>query len=100
MLYYTDVIDQNIDDADLDEMEKGLNQGSQTGDIDDRGSGGKRKMAAQVLREMMAIDPERAMVVAKSWAAGVQHSARREEETNFKTLEEYIPYRALDVGYM
>lgn len=58
------------------------------------------KIAAQILREMMAIDPERAMVVAKSWGAGVQHSNRRQEDTHFNTLEEYIPYRALDVGYM
>ena len=49
---------------------------------------------------MMTIDRERAMVVAKSWAAGVQHSSRRQDDTDFKTLEEYIPYRALDVGYM
>jgi ophiobolin F synthase len=52
------------------------------------------------MREMMAIDPERAMNVAKSWASGVRHSSRRKEDTNFKTLEQYIPYRALDVGYM
>lgn len=81
-------------------MEEGLEQGAKTGNIDERGASGKRVIAAQIMREMMAIDPERAMVVAKSWAAGVQHSARREELTNFQTLEEYIPYRSLDVGYM
>lgn len=81
-------------------MEDALDQGGQTGKIDLRGASGKRKIAAQILREMMAIDPERAMVVAKSWAAGVQHSSRRQEDTDFKTLEQYIPYRSLDVGYM
>ena len=81
-------------------MEQALAQGGQTGQIEERGASGKSKLAAQVLREMMAIDPERAMVVAKSWAAGVQHSSRRQEDTDFNTLEEYIPYRSLDVGYM
>ncbi|KAL8794958.1 MAG: hypothetical protein Q9195_002540 [Heterodermia aff. obscurata] len=48
----------------------------------------------------MTLDPKRAMVVAKSWAKGTQHSNRRKEDTDFKTLEEYIPYRVLDVGYI
>ena len=95
-----DVINKNIEDASLDEMEVALEQGVQTGKIEEKGASGKGKIAAQILREMMAIDPERAMVVAKSWAAGVQHSNRRQEDTNFKPLEEYIPYRSLDVGYM
>ncbi|EMD69041.1 hypothetical protein COCSADRAFT_130354 [Bipolaris sorokiniana ND90Pr] len=97
---HDDVIDEHIEDADLSDMEEGLEQGAKTGSIDERGASGKRVIAAQIMREMMAIDPERAMVVAKSWAAGVQHSARREELTNFQTLDEYIPYRSLDVGYM
>ncbi|KAL8929201.1 MAG: hypothetical protein Q9208_001284 [Pyrenodesmia sp. 3 TL-2023] len=97
---HDDEIDKNIHDASLDEMEQALEQGGQTGKIDVRGASGRRKLAAQILGEMMAIDPERAMVVAKSWAAGVQHSSRRQEDTNFETLEEYIPYRSLDVGYM
>jgi ophiobolin F synthase len=89
----------DVNDASLDEVGYALDQ-SQTGKIEDRGSNGKRQIVTQIIREMMAIDPERAMNVAKSWASGVRHSSRRKEDTNFKTLEEYIPYRALDVGYM
>ena len=81
-------------------MEEALEQGGQTGEISTRGASGKRKIAAQILREMMTIDPERAMVVAKSWTKGTQHSNRRQDDTDFTTPEEYIPYRALDVGYM
>ncbi len=77
-----------------------MGQGGQTSEIEERGASGKRKIAVRIISEMMAIDPERAMVVAKSWAEGVKHSSRREEDTHFNTLEEYIPYRALDVGYM
>lgn len=97
LIELTDVIDNNIQDAALDEMEETLQDG---GKVRERGASGKAKIAAQIIQEMMAIDRERAMTVAKSWAAGVQHSNRRQEETDFKTLEEYIPYRALDVGYM
>ena len=99
-LIFTDVIDKDIKDANLDEMEEALEQGGRTGEMEEKSASGKRKIAAQIIGEMMAIDPERAMVVARSWAEGVQHSNRRKEETNFNTLEEYIPYRALDVGYM
>ncbi|KAL9609842.1 MAG: hypothetical protein Q9167_005409 [Letrouitia subvulpina] len=97
---HDDVIDKNINDASLDEMEQALGQGGLTGNIGEKSASGKRQIAAQIIREMMAIDSKRAIVVAKSWAEGVQHSSRREEDTDFKTLEEYIPYRALDVGYM
>ncbi|PGH21525.1 hypothetical protein AJ80_03193 [Polytolypa hystricis UAMH7299] len=96
---HDDVIDTDVNDASLDEVGHTLDQ-SQTGKIEDRGSDGKRQIVTQIIREMMAIDPERAMTVAKSWASGVRHSGRRKEDTTFRTLEEYIPYRALDVGYM
>jgi ophiobolin F synthase len=83
----------------LDEVRNALHQG-QGGKIENRSSDGKRQIVTQIIREMMAIDPAGAMNVAKSWSSGVGHSDRRKEETYFKTLEDYIPYRALDVGYM
>ncbi|KAL8703562.1 MAG: hypothetical protein Q9201_003266 [Fulgogasparrea decipioides] len=97
---HDDVIDKNINDASLDEMEQALGQGGLVSEIGEKSASGKRQIAAQIICEMIAIDAERAMVVAKSWAERVQHSSRREEDTDFQTLEEYIPYRALDVGYM
>ena len=70
-----------------------MNKGVKLARIEVRGASEKWKIAAQRLREnkMVAIDPERAMVVAKSWAEGVQHSDRRQEKTDFKMLEQYIP---------
>lgn len=77
-----------------------MEKGGQTSKIEEKGgSSGKRRIVAQILREMMAIDPERATVVTKSWAAGVQHSSTRQDDKQFNTLEEYIPYRCFDVGY-
>ncbi|KAJ9306175.1 hypothetical protein DTO217A2_4291 [Paecilomyces variotii] len=97
---HDDVIDKEIHDASLDEIENALEQGGQSGQIEEKGASGKKKILAQILREMMVIDTERAMTVAKSWAAGVGHSSRRQEDAQFNTLEEYLPYRAFDVGYM
>ena len=83
----------------MDEVEHTLAQ-SETGKVQDRGSDGKRQIVTQIIREMMAIDPERAMNAARAWASGVRSSSRRKQDTNFETLDEYIPYRAFDVGYM
>ncbi|KAL8972381.1 MAG: hypothetical protein Q9183_000583 [Haloplaca sp. 2 TL-2023] len=58
---HDDEIDKNIHDASLDEMEQALEQGGWTGKIEAKGASGRRKIAAQILGEMMAIDPERAM---------------------------------------
>ncbi|KAL2802056.1 Ophiobolin F synthase [Aspergillus granulosus] len=98
---HDDEIDTNIASAELDDVGAALAQGGSTGKIDEgKKSSGKRKMAAHLLREMMALDPERAMALAKSWAQGVQHSARRIEEKDWKSLDEYIPFRCMDLGYM
>ncbi|KAL3471910.1 Ophiobolin F synthase [Aspergillus californicus] len=98
---HDDEIDLDIENAGLDDMKSALKQGGQVGAIDEtKGSSGKRKLAAKLLREMMALDPERAMNLAKSWAQGVQHSSRREEETDWKSLDEYLPFRCMDLGYM
>jgi ophiobolin F synthase len=75
-------------------------EGASTGKIDDQGASGKRKITAQILNEMMAIDAERAMVAIKSWATFLEHASGRQHHIHFNTLEEYIPYRCLDVGYM
>ncbi|KAL3448111.1 Ophiobolin F synthase [Aspergillus insuetus] len=98
---HDDEIDTKIEEAELDDVGAALAQGGSTGKIQEGNkSSGKRKMAAQLLREMMALDPERAMTLAKSWAQGVQHSARRVEEKDWKSLDEYIPFRCMDLGYM
>ena len=69
-------------------MEQALQQGGHTSKIEEKGTSGKRNIATRILREMMEIDAKRAMVVAKSWAAGVQNSSRRQADTDFRTLEE------------
>lgn len=88
-----------MEHANIDVIQGSLEEGVQTGKIEHKGGSGKRKILAQIMREMMAIDPERALVVAKSWVDDVKHMARRTEETDHKTLEEYLPYRSMDVGY-
>ncbi|KAI0448819.1 geranylgeranyl pyrophosphate synthase [Xylaria acuta] len=95
-----EVASKDVRDASNDEMLQAFEEGAQTGKIEDNGASGKRKIAAQILKEMMEIDSERAMVAIKSWATFVEYASGRQHHVHFNTLEEYIPYRCLDVGYM
>ncbi|KAI0526192.1 geranylgeranyl pyrophosphate synthase [Xylaria bambusicola] len=95
-----EVASKDVRDASNDEMLQAFEEGAQTGKIEENGASGKRKIAAQILKEMMEIDPDRAMVAIKSWATFVEYASGRQHHVHFNTLEEYIPYRCLDVGYM
>ncbi|KAI8623120.1 geranylgeranyl pyrophosphate synthase [Xylariaceae sp. FL1651] len=97
-----EVASKTVRDASNDEMLEAFEEGARTGKIENSGtsSSGKRIIAAQVLGEMMAIDPERAIVALKSWATFLEYASGRQHHLHFNTLEEYIPYRCLDVGYM
>ncbi|GAW23081.1 hypothetical protein ANO14919_126310 [Xylariales sp. No.14919] len=95
-----EVASKDVRDASNDEMLQAFEEGAQTGKIEDQGASGKRKIAAQILKEMMEIDMEKAMVAIKSWATFVEYASGRQHHVHFNTLEEYIPYRCLDVGYM
>lgn len=61
---------------------------------------GKKRLQGQILLEMMALDHERAITTAKSWASFVQNASGKEHHKSFHTLDEYLPYRALDCGQM
>lgn len=76
-----------------------LRQGAETGTIDFNSSG-KNKIQMQILKKMLALDHERALTSTKAWAKFVQLAAGRQNDVAFATLEEYIPYRMLDVGEM
>lgn len=80
-------------------MQEAFLDGAQTGSIDSKGSG-KRHILSQMLGEMMAIDRERALITMKVWAKFVENAAGRRHTQHFATLEDYIPYRSLDVGQM
>lgn len=68
-------------------------------DGDGNSSGSRLKsLQKQILSEMSAIDPERALTSMQSWAKFVQLSASRKRSQPFASLEEYIPYRVIDAG--
>lgn len=60
----------------------------------------KEKIISQILAEMAAIDPERASISMKSWITYVRLAASHPRSIPFATLEEYLPYRIIDVGEM
>ncbi|KAJ8113439.1 hypothetical protein OPT61_g4437 [Boeremia exigua] len=97
---HDDIVDRNIADAELNELTPALVQGGQTGKIDKATKSGKAKILAQIIQEMSAIDPERAKMVSKAWSGLMDHNNNRIEERKFTTLEEYIPFRFQDVGYL
>ncbi|KAI1135782.1 fusicoccadiene synthase [Hypoxylon sp. FL0543] len=57
----------------------------------------EKRLQAQMLSEMMAKDPKRAITTMKAWARFVQ-SAAKTRAAPFETLEEYMPARAVDAG--
>lgn len=74
-------------------------QGAQLGSIESKGSG-KRQLQSKILLEMLKIDRERANRIMKVWARFVELSSGRQHHIQFRTLEEYIPQRLIDVGQM
>jgi len=61
---------------------------------------GEKQMQSQILSEMMAIDPERAVTAMKAWATFVELASARARSQPFATLKEYLPYRIIDAGEM
>ncbi|KAI0103056.1 fusicoccadiene synthase [Nemania sp. FL0031] len=60
-------------------------------------SGPEKRLQAQMLSEMMVLDPARAITSMKAWAKFVQ-LASRTRSSPFETLEEYVPSRVIDAG--
>jgi hypothetical protein len=82
-----------------DTMLDAFREGASTGAIDPKESG-KKQIQSRMLLEMMSIDRERAITTMKAWAQFVETASGRQHHTHFATLEEYIPYRVIDVGQM
>lgn len=57
----------------------------------------EKRLQAQILKEMIAIDPQRAITSMKAWARFVQ-LASQTRESPFRTLAEYVPARVIDAG--
>ncbi|KAL7793174.1 isoprenoid synthase domain-containing protein [Trichoderma ceciliae] len=57
----------------------------------------EKRLQAQILKEMMAIDPQRAITSMEAWARFVQ-LASQTRASPFRTLAEYIPARVIDAG--
>jgi hypothetical protein len=57
----------------------------------------EKKLQAEMLAEMMAIDRPRAITTMEAWAKFVQLASRTRAEP-FETLAEFLPSRAIDAG--
>lgn len=76
-------------------MMHGFRAATQTGNL--QSSSGRSQLQAKLMLQLMAIDRERAITLMKSWEALVE-TCGRQRASHFNTLEEYIPYRLMDVG--
>lgn len=61
---------------------------------------GKKEMQSRIFSEMLEIDPECARTTMKAWARFVEVGSSRQHNTQFTSLDRYIPYRIMDVGEM
>lgn len=61
---------------------------------------GRRFMVTKVSKIMRSIDPGPASAALALWAEWFDKGAGRCNHTEFKTLDEYLEYRILDVGKM
>lgn len=61
---------------------------------------GKKKIQSQIFLEMLAIDRPCAITTMKAWARFIEVGSSRQHNTRFTSLDQYIPYRIMDVGEM
>ncbi|KAL8857847.1 MAG: hypothetical protein Q9178_005603 [Gyalolechia marmorata] len=61
---------------------------------------GVQLIQLQMLREMTAIDHERAITAVRAWSKFIESGSGRQHHVAFETLESYLPYRIRDVGEM
>lgn len=91
-------------DIENDDMMEGFLEGAQTAfitpDSAETKRVGKKQIQSKILLEMMAIDREGALVTMKAWAKFLEVGSSRQHNTRFTSLEEYLPYRIMDVGEM
>ncbi|KAI9891309.1 MAG: hypothetical protein M1814_002822 [Vezdaea aestivalis] len=95
----TDNVDQEKGDIANDEMMEAFREGATKGSIESKDYG-KKQIQSKMLLEMLSIDRERALTTMKAWATFVELASGRQHHTRFATLDEYIPYRVIDVGEM
>lgn len=81
-----------------DIMQDAFLEGVTKGSISKQRANGLRRMQALILKEMMAIDKERALTAMSAWIEFLKFAGGRQHDKHFATLEEYIPYRSIDVG--
>ncbi|KAK6213609.1 fusicoccadiene synthase [Colletotrichum tabaci] len=100
----TDQVDFERGEVENNEMMNAFLEAAHTGSIDSSASeaarAGKKRIQSQLFLEMLSIDPECAKTTMKAWARFVEVGSSRKHETRFQTLDEYLPYRIMDVGEM
>ncbi|KAL2817761.1 isoprenoid synthase domain-containing protein [Aspergillus cavernicola] len=82
-----------------DDLQAAFEEAARTGSIEQSASG-KRAIQAHIANEMMSLNKEHAIATLKAWAQFAELGSGRQHETHFKTEQEYIKYRMIDIGTM
>ena len=59
---------------------------------------GKSQMQTELVSRLMEIDRERAKVLVKCWEQFINHAASGSRNREFLKLDDYVPWRIIDVG--
>ncbi|KAL7929436.1 isoprenoid synthase domain-containing protein [Trichoderma chlorosporum] len=100
---YAFIYDDEMESLDLENVSAASPEILETfkkGVLDSKTSSNSRpekRLQAQILKEMIAIDPQRAITSMKAWARFVQ-LASQTRASPFRTLAEYVPARVIDAG--
>ncbi|KAI1292591.1 terpenoid synthase [Xylaria venustula] len=95
----TDILSQQEGGVENDKVLGAFREGAQDGVINSLKSG-KRQIQAKILNAMISIDRPRALIAMRAWTKFLEQGAGRQHHRNFRSLDEYLPYRTKDVGHM
>jgi hypothetical protein len=89
-------------DSENDKMLHAFLEGAHDGSISiqPHHKSGKRYVQHKLFQETLAVDPPRAVVAIEAWAEFLRHASGQRAFPAFSSIDEYIPYRILDVGEM
>ncbi|KAL8792041.1 MAG: hypothetical protein Q9195_005382 [Heterodermia aff. obscurata] len=83
---------------DNDDFSLGFSAGTETTIPTSPPLSGKSRMQARLVSELMAQDRTRAEILINCWEQLAKHAASGSRKREFLTLDDYVPWRILDVG--
>ncbi|RMD43624.1 hypothetical protein DV735_g1542, partial [Chaetothyriales sp. CBS 134920] len=99
LAFLHDDVTEVAEDGDLhnDDLKAVFEEAASTGHIEGSASG-TRAIHAHIANEMIKLHKEHAVTTLRAWAKFAELASGRQHTTHFKTEEEYVEYRMIDIG--